>query len=120
MNIRNVLKTYSLLRTLSDDETALLNTLRGMTETERELTIETLSPTPQKKAAKKSSKAGKSSRASSLQAQIQATTQKPHLGTGPVCQTCSHTEDYEDHFQPSPYYHEFQPPATQAATAGGE
>lgn len=72
MNIRNVLKTYSLLRTLSDDETALLNTLRGMNESERELLVTSLSPTPQKKTTKKSNKGGsKSPRASSLQAQIQ-------------------------------------------------
>lgn len=45
MNIRNVLKTYSLLRTLSDDESALLTTLRSMNDTERELLVESLSPT---------------------------------------------------------------------------
>lgn len=76
MNIRNVLKTYSLLRTLSDDETALLNTLRSMNENERELLVGSLAPTPQKKTAKKATKkankgASKSAHASSLQAQIQ-------------------------------------------------
>lgn len=57
MNLRNVLKTYSLLRTLNDDETALLNTLRGMNEGERELLIEGLSP--EKKLSKKTGDAKK-------------------------------------------------------------
>lgn len=44
MNLKNVLKTYGLLRQLSDDETALLNTLRAMNDSERELLVESLSP----------------------------------------------------------------------------
>ena len=32
MNIRNVLRTYSLLRQLTDDESALLETLRNATD----------------------------------------------------------------------------------------
>lgn len=44
MNLKNVLKTYSLLRQLSDDETALLNTLREMNDAERELLVESLQP----------------------------------------------------------------------------
>lgn len=118
MNIRNVLKTYSLLRSLTDDESALLTTLRSMNDTERELLVESLAPSKgTKKASKKAVKgASKSARASSLQQQIQATTNKPHLGDGPICQVCSHTEDYEDHQQPSPHYHEFQPPQQKAAS----
>lgn len=74
MNIRNVLKTYSLLRALSDDESALLSTLRAMNDTERELLMESLSPSAKgtKKASKKAGKgASKSARASSLQQQLQ-------------------------------------------------
>lgn len=72
MNLKLVLRTYSALRQLTDDETALLETLRGMTDAERELTVETLSPQvkPTKKAGKKA--AGKSRRAASLANQIQA------------------------------------------------
>jgi hypothetical protein len=44
MNLRNVLRAYSLLRQLSDDESALLATLRGMNEGERELLVESLQP----------------------------------------------------------------------------
>lgn len=119
MNIRNILKAYSLLRSLTDDESALLATLRSLNDTERELLVESLSPSVKstKKAGKKAGKgASKSARASSLQQQIQATTNKPHLGDGPICQVCSHTEDYEDHQQPSPHYHEFQPPQQKAAS----
>lgn len=121
MNLRNVLRAYSLLRQLSDEESALLQTLRLTNETERALLVETLSDKPQKKSSKKSAgKGGKSRHASSLQQQIQGTaTGKPHLGEGPVCGICAHTEDYEDHFKPSPHYHEFQPPATTAASGGG-
>lgn len=50
MNYKLVLKTYSQLRQLTDDETALLNTLRGMTDAERELLAETLGPPAKVKA----------------------------------------------------------------------
>jgi len=66
LNLRNVLRTYSLLRALTDDESALLETLRGMNDTERELLVETLVPGKMvtKKAVKKG--AGKSQRASGM------------------------------------------------------
>lgn len=44
MNIRNVLRTYALLRQLSDDESVLLQTLRGLNDGERELLVESLQP----------------------------------------------------------------------------
>lgn len=50
MNYKLVLKTYSQLRQLTDDETALLNTLRGMNDAERELLAETLGPAVKAKA----------------------------------------------------------------------
>lgn len=113
MNLRNVLRTYALLRQLSDDESALLDTLRSLSESERDQLVETLSPVKvAKKATKKSSK---SRRAESLAEKLKDTP-KPHLGEGPVCQICSHTEDYEDHAQPSPHYHEFQLPKSNAAS----
>jgi len=69
MNLKNVLRTYSLLRSLTDDESALLETLRGMNDAERELLGETLSPAKaSKKPAKKSS--SKSQRASGMAAAI--------------------------------------------------
>lgn len=61
----------------------------------------------------------RSRRAASLAEQIKSTSKPaPHLGEGPVCQVCAHTEDYEDHAQPSPHYHEFQPPKSNAASGG--
>lgn len=74
MNIRNVLRTYSLLRQLTDDESALLETLRNATEAEREMLVETLAP--QKLTAKRAGKklaskgASKSSRASGMAAAL--------------------------------------------------
>ena len=41
---RTVLKVYSLQRQFSGDESALLATLRGMSDTERELLVESLQP----------------------------------------------------------------------------
>jgi hypothetical protein len=70
MNIRNVLRTYSLLRQLTDDESALLETLRGLSEGERDLLVQSLAPAKAavKKAAKKA--ANKSQRASGMAAAI--------------------------------------------------
>lgn len=44
MNVRNVLKVYGLLRQLTDDESALLETLRAFTDSEREQFVEALAP----------------------------------------------------------------------------
>lgn len=44
MNLKLVLRTYSALRQLTDDESALLNTLRSLNDGERELLVESLSP----------------------------------------------------------------------------
>lgn len=77
-NFRNVLKAYTLLRSLNDDETALLETLRGLSDTERELTVAALSPQtkkPTKKAATKT--ASKSRRAASLGTQLQQVRHAP-------------------------------------------
>lgn len=45
MALKNVLKTYSLLRSLSDNESALLETLRSLNDSEREQLVETMAPT---------------------------------------------------------------------------
>jgi hypothetical protein len=69
VNFKLVLKAYSILRQLADDESALLDTLRTLTDTERDLLVESLSPAKStKKATKKS--ASKSSRASGMAAAI--------------------------------------------------
>lgn len=44
MSYKDVLKIFKLERELSDDESALLNTLREMSDTDRELLAETLGP----------------------------------------------------------------------------
>ena len=72
MNFRQVLRAYSLLRQLSDDESALLATLRGMSEPEREALVVAMQPerttAGKKKATKKTG--GKSPRASAMAATL--------------------------------------------------
>lgn len=124
MNLRNVLSAYSKLRQLTDDESALLETLRGLNDAERELLVESLSPASKgaKKPGKKGSSkpASKSSRASGMAAAIAKSLShgKP-TGEGPICKICSHAEDYEDHSQPSPHYHPFEPSGSTAQPARG-
>jgi hypothetical protein len=69
-------------------------------------------PVKRQKRGKRAS-GGKSKRAAGLAERI-ASTQKPQLSEVPLCTTCGHVEDYEDHFQPSPHYHPFAPPASDA------
>lgn len=90
--------------------------VQALTDDERNYLLDLLAPEPEAKPAKKkaSKKAGKSRRAASLAGAI-ASAGRPHLGEGPVCTICSHTEDYEDHQQSSPHYHPFAPPASTAA-----
>jgi hypothetical protein len=44
VNFKNILKVYGLMRSFSADDTALLETLRGLTDPEREMLIECLMP----------------------------------------------------------------------------
>jgi hypothetical protein len=153
MQIRNVLKVYSLLRNFTDDETALLETLRSLTDSDREQLVESLAPVKvTKKAATTKTyercaqcgntrrhgfhndatndgyhefqaavaPAKKSSRATSLATAISGTA-KPATPVvdGPMCTACGHPEDYEDHAQPSPHYHEFEAAGVKANTAAG-
>lgn len=52
MSYRDALKVFKLEHGLTDDETAFLNTLRAMSESERELLVESLSPQVNKKPVK--------------------------------------------------------------------
>lgn len=45
MNIKSVLRVYGQLRQLTDDESALLTTLRNLNDSEREQLVESLAPT---------------------------------------------------------------------------
>jgi len=129
MNLKTVLRTYALLRQLTDDETALLNTLRQMNESERELLVESLAPAKvvsKKKATKKAASTSGNNRRG-----LPATTTIPPtgaiVGKYPMCTTCGHDEDYEDHAQPSPHFHPFSlagsttaPPATRRSSRNGQ
>lgn len=137
MNLRNVLRAYSLLRVLSDDEAALLETLRAANDNERQLIADAMSDKPQKKSNKKSAGGGKSStkstQASGMAAQLNKSLQRQRHVTGdgirctyqypqdsPVNAglTCDEGGDNSIHDPMMGYagYHEFVPPATHAAT----
>lgn len=133
MNIRTVLRTYGLLRQLTDDETALLETLRSLTDGDREQLVESLAPA--KPAVRKRKSRAKSQRASSmaetldknLSAQREAAL-KDVTGESdddaPLhqqhCGTCSNAFGHEDHAQPSPHYHEFGAAGAKAGVAAGD
>lgn len=113
MNIRTVLKTYSLLRQLTDDETALLNTLRNLNDSEREQLVESLVPTKGTGKGAKKKRSPKSPRATSLQQQIQAT-KRPALCTYIMTingnsEPCQGTENDAVHDKDAGYagYHPF-------------
>ena len=133
MNLRNVLSAYSKLRQLTDDETALLETLRGMSETERESLVLALQPekTAGKRASKKSSKgASKSPRASGMAAALKQNLNRQRQAIDrdyQPCQyhdgnlTCGAKEDNTIHDPTMGYagYHEFQPAASSVAHEAG-
>jgi len=99
MNLKNVLRTYALLRNLTNDESALLETLRGLSESERELMVQELSPG---KVAKK-------------------TTAKPRIYEH--CARCDKTKGHSFHKDStSDGYHEFQSskPKSQRAASLAE
>lgn len=119
MNLKTVLRTYSLLRQLTEDETALLNTLRGMNDGERELLVESLSPQKGtgKGIKKRKPATSKSSRAQSLATAIQQTPKSQIVG---ACDKCAQPQDYGVHDPTAGYssYHEFVAPDVQAAGVG--
>lgn len=126
MNFRAVLKVYNGLRQLTDDESALLNTLRAMNDTERELLVESLQPQKAagKKAAKARKSASKSPRATSLSSVIQRTpkTKDDDDSSSQQCsyqmgdETCDATISDPIHDESFGYagYHPFQPLARSA------
>lgn len=125
MSLRQVLTIYNAERQLNDDETALLNTLRKMTDAERGMFVEGLSDKPQKKSNKKSSVASKSRRASSLAQQIQ-TVNKPALDGGVskmrcVVEGCGEYADNPVHDSLMGYagYHEFDSGQVAVSTTAG-
>lgn len=96
MNIRNVLRTYSLLRQLTDDESALLETLRGLNDAERESLVVALQPekTMTKRASKKSAS-------------------KTNI---PLCGACGYAESSIVHKDESrSNFHLFYPPSKSAS-----
>lgn len=92
MNLRNVLRTYALFRQLTDDESALLATLRGINDSERELLVESLQP--EKTAAKKPATARKGG-----------------------CAACDYTKPSPIHHKTTMTgYHVYQPAKSQRAS----
>lgn len=103
MSFKDILKVFKLERELTDDETALLNTLRGMSESERELLAETLGP-PVKTKAKSATKRVIEKCAGQL------------LGN-----VCDLTRRAAVHKDPRVLgYHEFQPPSSPSKSKRAE
>lgn len=100
MNYRAILKVYKDERKLTDDETAFLNVIRRMNESEIALLIEGLSDKPQKKSSKKS---------------VGKEREYDH------CLRCGTTKRDSSHKdQSSPDYHEFQSSKNSDAASGGK
>ena len=128
MNLKNVLRTYTLLRQLTDDESALLQTLNSLSEGEREQLVESLSPTKGTgKGVKREPRTGtKSPRATSLAEQIKSTSKSKPADDGECMhqfsngELCSESPSSGIHDPAMGYqnYHEFQP--AQAAAATGD
>jgi hypothetical protein len=130
LNFKLVLKAYSTLRQLSDDESALLTTLRGMNESERESLVLAMQPETPVKKKRKPRGDNKSQRASNMAATLnRSLAQQREAATkditgesepsAPICDTCGNLAGYVDHFQPSPSYHPFTVKGVaQAASAG--
>lgn len=141
-NFRNVLKVFTMMRDFEPDDHALLNTLRGVTEAEREMLVEALGPV-KRTTAKRTRKSNKSPRAAPLGDTIRNNLQRraPAIGgfaddTNMIA-LCSYVFAKDSavnagmkcgepaanmvHDKAAGYagYHPFQPAAAQAA-AGGE
>lgn len=121
MNVKLITKALHTLSLLSEEDMTTVMNLRALSEDERELLITVLEPqkATTKRAGKKSGKGGsKSARVQSLSGVIQRTPKSKAdddndddgnskgMG-GPLCQTCGNFRQYQDHFKPSPNYHEF-------------
>lgn len=111
MNIRNILRVYGLLRNFSDGETALLETLRSLTDSDREQMVETLAPA--KVAVRKRKSRAKSQRAESLATAIQGRTKpapEPRcvfpMSDGIPCTDGRHSPIHKENFGNG--YHPFQ------------
>lgn len=119
-NFRNVLKVFTMMRDFEPDDHALLNTLRGVTEAEREMLVEALGPV-KRATAKRARKASKSPRATSLAGAIAGTAKGFCVYKVTPGATCNETESNPIHDKNAGYagYHPFQPAAAQAA-AGSE
>lgn len=126
MNYRAILKVYSAERRLTDDETAFLNTLRAMNDSERELLVESLSPEKPVSRARKKPAGKKSARAASLSEKIQGTAGPKSIDGGVskmrcVQEGCGEYADNPIHDSLMGYrgYHEFDS-GQQAATVSGD
>lgn len=133
MNVKLITKALHILSLLSEEDVATVMNLRALSEDERELLITVLEPqkATTKRAGKKGSKGGssKSPRAQSLSGAIQRTPKSKVDDddgdddsdgkgmSGPLCQACGNFRQYQDHFKPSPNYHEFDAGKSSNSTA---
>lgn len=126
MNLKLVLRTYSALRQLTDDESALLSTLRNLNDSEREQLVESLAPV--KGTGKGIKKTRKPRTKSAHQQSLSSAIQK--AGKGRVeddagdsdsdkCAKCNESMDHNlHHLKAHPDYHEFVVSEKLAAASG--
>lgn len=116
MNLRNVLRAYAHLRQLTDDESAFLTVLQAMSETERDLLVESLSPVKVAKRATARKSASKSPRASGMAAAIGKSLAQQRVSFTPACEKCDYNSDHNiHHLESTVGYHPFQPATTAPA-----
>jgi len=131
LNFKQVLKAYAILRNLTDDESALLETLRSLSESDREQLVESLSPGKVvKKTTKRSVK--KSQRAAGIEAALKRNLPDRRPTPAEMCTyisdsgggngaECQAVEGDPIHDKSAGYlgYHEFDSGKSHAASAAG-
>jgi hypothetical protein len=108
--------------------TALLEQYKLLTPEEAKVFLDLVDPQPEpepvKRTRAKRGTGAKSKRATGMAEAIKNSLQAQQPGAadedegsedaGPLCGACGHTADYQDHFKPSPQYHEFDAPKSVA------
>lgn len=104
--------------------TALIQQYSALSDVEQKVFLDLVDPQPEpqpvKRARAKRGTGAKSKRAAGMAEAIKNSleAQQPLIlnedveaeETGPLCGACGHIADYQDHFKPSPQYHEFDAP----------
>jgi|ERR1041385_8268053 hypothetical protein len=108
--------------------TTLIQQYSSLSDVEQKVFLDMIDPQPEpqpvKRARAKRGTGAKSKRAAGMAEAIKSSleAQQPLIENedvqaqedGPLCGACGHGADYQDHFKPSPQYHEFDGPKSVA------